>query len=167
MCYHPFGGKDWLVANGLNPQKAGSVHIYRFEDYLSTRDLWGKGGLLLHEFSHAFHDKHTVGGYSCPLVRQAYERAMEMKLYDSVCVHGIQGANGPIKAYACANCMEFWAELSVAYHCKDLQEYNKWFPHNSSQLESHDPQTFAVLEEIWNSQNLPCNCDREANQRET
>jgi hypothetical protein len=40
---------------------------------------------------------------------------MSKKLYDSVAVHGPQGKDGPIKAYACANPMEFFAELSVAY----------------------------------------------------
>jgi hypothetical protein len=40
---------------------------------------------------------------------------MASQLYDCVPVHGTQGLKGPTKAYACANCMEFFAELSVAY----------------------------------------------------
>ena len=71
-------------------------------------------------------------------------------LYSSVTVRGPQGEKGPIKAYACANCMEFWAELSVAYLCDDSSvEFNKWFPHNRAQLFTHDPHTFTVLQNLW------------------
>ncbi|CAE7797422.1 unnamed protein product, partial [Symbiodinium microadriaticum] len=79
-----------------------------------------------------------------------YERAMAEGLYGAVPVHGPQGKNGPVKAYACVNCMEFWAELSVAYLCSDtMVEYNKWFPHNRQQLKDYDPQTFVVLQKLW------------------
>ena len=86
------------------------------------------------------------------LVCQAYDLAMTRCLYDSVPVHGPQGITGPQKAYACTNCMEFFAELSVAYHWQsdDTTEYNKWFPHNRRQLQEHDPETFELLRSIWN-----------------
>ena len=73
---------------------------------------------------------------------QAYEDAMRLNLYDAVSVHGSQGLDGPIKAYACTNRMEYFAELSVAYHyhVDDLFEYNKWFPFNRCQLRSHDDE---------------------------
>lgn len=94
---------------------------------------------------------------------------MVAKRYDCVAVHGPQGAKGPIKAYACANCMEFFAELSVAFlynhdintALRDVDarkaengpvvipEYNKWFPHNASQLKSQDPATYEVLKNMW------------------
>lgn len=80
---------------------------------------------------------------------------MKAKLYDSVYVHGPQGvaADGTrttAKAYACTNCMEFFAELSVAYHYSlDEEEYNKWYPHNRMQLIKHDPASYAVLDRIW------------------
>lgn len=81
---------------------------------------------------------------------------MRAKLYDSVWVHGPQGiaADGSkitAKAYACTNCMEFFAELSVAYHYSlDAEtEYNKWFPHNRHQLRAHDSDSYAVLHKIW------------------
>jgi hypothetical protein len=166
MCYHPYGGSKWLESHGLSPIKSGSVEINRVDDYLESRELWGVGGLLLHELCHAFHDKHTPEGYGCALIRQAYDQAMKSKIYDSVSVHGKQGENGPIKAYACANCMEFWAELSVAYHWKDSRvEFNKWFPHNSVQLLAHDPHTFHLLDELWLSDDLPCNATRLARDR--
>lgn len=88
---------------------------------------------------------------------QAYNTAMKARLYDCVRVHGPQGlaADGvtPItaKAYACTNCMEFFAELSVAYHwgLDEATEYNKWFPFNRAQLLLHDPATTKVLQAEW------------------
>lgn len=92
---------------------------------------------------------------------------MRKKLYDCVAVHGLQGqasyrnaestssADGEHtrrKAYACTNCMEFFAELSTAYHyhLDERLEYNKWFPFNRAQLQQHDPSTYSILVEIWN-----------------
>ena len=93
---------------------------------------------------------------------------MEKKLYDCVPVHGPQGANGGCKAYACYNCMEFFAELSVAFHWRRDShvdgaphtcaiEYNKWFPHNYIQLKSHDIETCKVLAGAWSLEveNIP------------
>ncbi len=83
---------------------------------------------------------------------QAYNTAMERKLYELCAVHGSQGRNGAAKAYACTNCMEFWAELSVAYHwtADDGTEYNKWFPFNRAQLIAHDEASYRVLDKYWN-----------------
>ena len=56
MCFHPSGG--WLKANGMNVAKAGCIEMYQAKHYLDGRDLWGPGGLLVHELSHAYHCKH-------------------------------------------------------------------------------------------------------------
>ncbi len=109
---------------------------------------------------------------------QGYMRAMHRGLYDLVSVHGPQGEAGPMKAYACTNPMEFFAELSVAYlwkqHSLSLEstssfssatssslevvdkslpdtanEFNKWFPHNCCQLQQHDDDTFLLLDMLW------------------
>ncbi len=82
---------------------------------------------------------------------------MGKKLYDNVRVHGPQGlaADGvtsiTAKAYACTNCMEFFAELSVAYHyALDAHtEYNKWYPFNRAQLLQHDPESAETLAYEW------------------
>ena len=102
---------------------------------------------------------------------KAYETAMEKKLYDCVPVHGPQGLKGGCKAYACYNCMEFFAELSVAFHWqKDALkgdvpytcdiEYNKWYPHNFMQLKSHDIDTCKILAKMWqvNLDTIPGQC---------
>ena len=83
---------------------------------------------------------------------------MKAGLYDSVRVHGPQGGEDgtrTAKAYACTNCMEFFAELSTAYHWAPaaggdtVLEYNKWFPFNRHQLQQHDPETVVVLRKYW------------------
>jgi hypothetical protein len=105
----------------------------------------------LHEYCHAYHNKFCSGGYDCKIVREAYNTAMARKLYDCVRVHGKQGRKGPQKAYCCANCMEFFAELSVAflYRDDDTFEYNKWYPHNYAQLKTHDPDSCVMLATMW------------------
>lgn len=60
-CFHP--GSEWLVRNGMNPDKCGGVEWYDAQHYLSDCDLWGPGGLQLHELSHAWHSLHIENGY--------------------------------------------------------------------------------------------------------
>jgi hypothetical protein len=151
MCYHAREGGDWLARNGFSVQKAGSIEMYSAADFGRDHEVWGIGGSLVHEFSHAYHDKFCRDGYSNSSVKEAYSHAMVSGLYDRVAVHGSQGRNGPAKAYASVNHMEYWAELSVAYMWKenDTVEYNKWFPFNRAQLISHDPTAYCVLDELW------------------
>lgn len=153
-CYHPQLGSDWLRRMGMNTNKAGCIEMYSAAGYLDdhARGLWGAGGLVLHELSHAYHDKFCAEGYNNQDILTAFEKAMCNHLYDSVNVHGSQGRNGPIRAYACTNCMEYWAELSVAYlWCEDdVTEFNKWFPYNRRQLKEHDKDAFEVLHRLWN-----------------
>jgi hypothetical protein len=118
----------------------------------ADRNHWGPGGVLVHELSHAFHNKFCPNGFDCPEVLEAYNTAMTKRMYDCVSVHGPQGQKGGAKAYACTNAMEFFAELSTAYHfsADETTEYNKWFPHNRFQLIQHDPDSFFVLNSLWN-----------------
>lgn len=154
-CFHPVGGRGWLRQNGMSIEKEGCIELYTVEDYVASHAHWGKGGGLLHELCHAYHCKVLPDGFDNVLVREAYKTAMSKNLYDAVAVHGPQGRSGqPQKAYACANPMEFFAELSVAYLWgRDHKtEYNKWFPHNRAQLRKHDIESYRVLEAAWNRQ---------------
>lgn len=149
--YHPRDGGAWLKENGLREEKCGSIEIYNAADYLRSNNNWGVGGGLLHELAHAYHDQHCPGGFESEKIRDAYMNAMDCKLYDAVPVHGVQGKDGPVKAYACTNVMEFFAELSVAFLWREDEttEYNKWFPHNYAQLLRHDPASCELLSEAW------------------
>lgn len=150
-CFHPMGGRQWLKNNGLSIEKEGCIEFYTVDDYVATHSHWGKGGGLLHEFCHAFHNTLVPQAFDNQDIRSAYTLAMERGKYDRVAVHGPQGRKGPQRAYACANCMEFFAELSTAFLWKfdHKNEYNKWFPHNRSQLKAHDYETYRVMEKIW------------------
>ncbi|KAL7533919.1 hypothetical protein ACHAXR_005527 [Thalassiosira sp. AJA248-18] len=145
-CFHP--GSKWLRRNGMNPAKCGGVEWYDAKHYLSDCDLWGPGGLQLHELSHAWHCLHIENGYDNEDIKDVYEKAMEDGLYDCVPVHGPQGPR--CKAYACQDQMEFFAELSVAFlGGLDDREHNKWYPFNRAQLREHDPRAFAMLCRMW------------------
>lgn len=150
LCFHV--SKDWLLHHGMNPEKQGCIEIYNVIDYLRDRLLWGAGGLLLHEFSHAWHFHHLPHGYDCRNIILAYRQAMQNKLYDDVEFKTFSGfSNG--KAYASSNHVEYFAEISVAFLCvnPDLK-LNKWFPYNRSQLELHDPFGFSACLETWGSE---------------
>ena len=120
---------------------------------------WGSGGLVLHELAHAYHDKFCEEGFACPSVVAAYQEAMCCGKYDScTSVHGPQAqliADGTaVKAYACTDCKEYFAELSVSFlspadRDESKAEFNKWFPHNRQQLREHDPVAFEVLLSLW------------------
>ena len=63
-CYHAKDGQEWLSSMGCDISKAGGIEMYSTRDYLGDRSLWGAGGVLVHELSHAYHDKHIPDGYN-------------------------------------------------------------------------------------------------------
>jgi len=159
MCFHP--GAGWLESNLMHSEKSECVELYCSADYRRTREHWGVGGLLLHEFSHAYHHKGCEDGYSNKEIKECYDKAMEEGLYDKVRVHGVQGPTA--KAYACTNAMEYFAELSAAFlggtpdrqkergkdPKKGLEEFNKWYPFHRQQIKEHDPRAYELLKKIW------------------
>ncbi|KAL7569380.1 hypothetical protein ACA910_010466 [Epithemia clementina (nom. ined.)] len=161
MCFHP--GRDWLQRNRMHPQKYACVEVYCLEDYFSDCHDWGRGGVLVHELSHAYHSTCVPDGYDNAEIQACYDAAMCEGLYDCVPVHGAQGPKA--RAYACTNAMEYFAELSTAFlggidnrpdddeYDKDRpypkHEYNKWFPFNRRQLQEHDPRAYKMLQKIW------------------
>ena len=152
MCFH--GSSEWLQKNGMSTAKSGGVELYNTCKYLDDVDLWyGKGGVLLHELSHAWHNKFLKDGFDNKNIERCYTLAMEEKLYDRVKVHQHGGKTGEQRAYACTNPMEYFAELSVAYlggvDDDENLEFNKWFPFNRKKLKKHDPRAYKMLEEVW------------------
>lgn len=80
---------------------------------------------------------------------QAFDMAMCEELYDDVLCHG-HCVDVMRPAYACTNVAEFFAELSVAYLCKDdAVEYNRDYPFNCAQLMVHDHASFLAIEFVW------------------
>jgi hypothetical protein len=133
LCFHP--DRAWLERNHHMVDKAGCVEVYDVKHYLNDRQLWGPGGVLLHELSHAYHKKCLPGGYNNADIIDCYQHAMAQDLYRQVPVHGPQGPHN--RAYACQNPMEYFAELSTAFlGCpqNSRDEYNKWYPFNRAQI---------------------------------
>jgi len=187
MCYHGRRGQAWLKDNDHDEKLAGCVQLYRLDDYAGDRGVWGRGGSIVHELSHAYHDCYLRDGHENKLVAKRYDRAVHSeKLYDAVRVKGPQarprdaaerrklflhltacGCLGPIdgvarRHYAATNAAEFFAELSTAYLCRDDEDYNKWEPHNQKQLWQFDPDTCKLLERVWDGgEALDDNCDDE------
>jgi hypothetical protein len=155
MCFHVH--PDWLSRNGMSTNKCGGVEIYQAEKYLDDHGLWyGTGGGLLHELSHAWHNKFVPKGYGNEDIIACYEAAMKEKLYDCVKVHNRRGGTSQCRGYAATNAEEYFAELSVAFlggvgDDEDL-EFNKWFPFNRKQLKEHDPRAYKMLFKVWGIQ---------------
>jgi hypothetical protein len=143
-CYHP--DRNWLEENGMHPDKAKCIEINDGPKYAS--DHWGTGGVMVHELSHAYHHGMLEGGYDNKEIEECYTKAMKEGLYNCVRVKGSEGPEA--KAYACNNCMEYWAELSTAFlGGLGNEEYNKWFPFNRKQLKEHDPRAYRLLARLW------------------
>jgi hypothetical protein len=150
LCFHP--DPNWLVENGCHAEKGKCVELYDIVEYCETSEHWGPGGVLIHELSHAYHNKFLPEGYDNPEIEACYQAAMKEGLYDCVRVHGTQGPEA--RAYACQDAMEYFAELSTAFlGGLDDTEYNKWYPFNRKQLKEHDPRAYELLKRVWKIDN--------------
>ncbi|KAG7362717.1 hypothetical protein IV203_026077 [Nitzschia inconspicua] len=147
LCYHP--DQRWLIENGLHVEKYQCVEINCASFYKKDCHYWGPGGLFLHELSHAYHHSLLPDGYQNRDIEDCFQKAMKDGLYEKVQVHGPQGPTA--RAYACANAMEYWAELSTAFlgGLNKKEEFNKWYPFNRQQLKDHDPRAFDLLSRLW------------------
>jgi len=148
MCFHP--GSGWLEQNGMCKDKKECIEVYKCEEYVTDSQLWGPGGVLLHELCHAYHWKMVEDGYGNDEIKKCYQLAMEEGLYNKVQFHRSEGSDSA-RAYACENEMEYFAELSVAFLAgRDKKiEYNKWQPFNRHELKKFDPRAYNLLQKIW------------------
>lgn len=55
---------------GMRSDKAGGIEMYSAKHYLDYRGQWGVGGVMLHEFCHAYHFKHCEDGFDNDDIRQ-------------------------------------------------------------------------------------------------
>jgi len=133
--YHP--SKDWLAKNGYNPDKAKCVEIGNAKRFID----WSRSqpSMILHELAHGYHDQ--VLGFSDKRIRAAYEHAKASGIYDSVARN-----NGKHeRAYALTDDHEFFAESTEAFFGT-----NDFYPFTRAELKEYDPETFQLLEELWN-----------------
>lgn len=134
MCYHV--SRDWLIPNGYNADKEGSVEIGNARAFLEwTRTQpW----MVLHELAHGYHDQ--VHGYDDVSIIDGWNRMKTSGLYEEV--GHISGT--PRRHYALTNQMEWFAETTEAYFGT-----NDFHPYVRSELMTIDPQGFALMKTIW------------------
>ena len=140
MCYHV--SRDWLVPNGYNGDKEGTVEIGNAQAFLDwTR---GQPWMVLHELAHGYHDQ--VFGYDDEAIIEAFERSRDAGYYDQV--GHISGK--PRRHYALTNQMEWFAETTEA-----LYGTNDFHPYVRSELREVDPEGAALVQRLWSRPRIP------------
>jgi hypothetical protein len=134
MCYHV--SPDWLLANGYNPDKAGTVEIGNARAFLDWTHA--QPWMVLHELAHAYHDQ--VLGFDNEDVHAAFQAKVDSGDYEEV-LH-ISGA--PRRHYALTNDHEYFAEATEAWFGT-----NDFHPFVRAELIQVDPVGADLMERIW------------------
>ena len=136
MQYHPSAG--WLKEHGYSEQLARCAHIPDAENFLSPFENHRMPWVVLHELAHGFHDQ-TIG-FEDARVIAVWKKFCESGKYKSVLT-----SPGPMREhYGLTNQKEFFAEMTEAYFGS-----NDFYPFVTGELKQAEPETFALLEEIW------------------
>ena len=139
--YHP--GAGWLRDNGRDPVMAKGVEFTNIPDFeAETRRM---PNFALHELAHAYHDRFLPRGFGNPEIKAAYEKAKAGGKYERVERQDSEGRKRMDRAYALTDPQEYFAEGTEAYFSR-----NDFFPYNRAELEKHDPDIAALLEQLWN-----------------
>lgn len=138
--YHP--GAGWLAENGRDPAMAKAVEFTNVRVF--EEDAQRMPNFVLHELSHAYHDRFLPGGHANPEIRATYEKAKAGGTYEQVERRDAKGATRIDRAYAMTNPAEYFAETTEAYFST-----NDFFPYNRDQLKQHDPEMFELLRKLW------------------
>ena len=123
-------------SESTSPSKARGVELSNCRNFLAWTHA--QPWMVLHELAHAYHDQ--VLGFDHAGVKACYDEAMRDKRYESV-LH-INGRKQ--RHYACNNPQEYFAEMSEAYFGT-----NDFYPFTQAELKEAEPETFALLREIW------------------
>jgi len=134
-CYHP--SRDWLVANGYNPDKARSVEIANAANFLDWTHQ--QPSMVLHELAHGYHDIF-LGGYDNQEIKKAWLRAKDNGSYEKV----LHWDGKTVRAYALNNPQEYFAELSEAWFGT-----NDFYPFVRAEVQQHDPEAARLLPKLW------------------
>ena len=132
--YHP--SREWLQANGYNPDKARCVEIGNASRFIA----WSKDqpSMILHELAHAYHDQ--VLGFDNAEVVAAYEQARRAGIYEAVLY-----LNGRTQRhYALTDAKEYFAELTESFFGT-----NDFYPFVRAELKVHDPAGYGLIARMW------------------
>ena len=138
--YHP--GAGWLKDNKRDPAMARGVEFTDVRNF--ERETRRMPNFTLHELAHAYHDRVLEDGFGNVRIRESFENAKKQGLYDKVEQRFGDGRSAQVKAYAMSNPMEYFAECTEAFFST-----NDFFPFNREQLEKHDPEAVALLNDLW------------------
>ena len=136
MQYHPEAG--WLKAHGYSETLAKCVHIPGAEEFLSPFENHRMPWVVLHELAHAFHDQ-TIG-FDDERVVAAWKKFCATGKYKSV----LTSPGHRRGHYALNNAKEFFAEMNESYFGS-----NDFYPFVTGELKQAEPETFALMAEIW------------------
>ncbi len=136
MQYHPSAG--WLEKNGYSASLAKAVHIPSAARFVDKRHQHTQPWCVLHELAHAYHDQ--VLDFDHAGIREVWER------YDaSGRGRRVLHVSGRMQRhYALTNAKEFFAEMTEAYF-----GVNDFHPFVHGELKQSEPETHALLQEIW------------------
>lgn len=136
MAYHPAAG--WLIEHKMDGRMAHGVEIGNATNFLSW--TYEQPWMMLHELAHAYHYLALPQAENNSDVKAAFEAAMGAHRYDNV-----RHWDGKmVKAYATTNPMEYFAETTEAYFGS-----NDFYPFVRGELESADPDGFALMQKVW------------------
>jgi hypothetical protein len=136
MQYHPDAG--WLKEHGYSEQLAKCVHIPEVQDFLSPEENLRMPWVVLHELAHGFHDQ-TIGFEDARVI------AVWKKFRDSGKYKSVLTTSGKMREhYGLTDPKEFFAEMTECYFGS-----NDFYPFVGGELKQAEPETFALLAEIW------------------
>jgi hypothetical protein len=138
--YHPAAG--WLREHKRDPALAKAVEFTNVRIF--ERETKRMPNFVLHELSHAYHDRVLTKGFQNAEINAAFELAKTDKLYDRVEQRFGDGRSATVRAYAITSPQEYFAECSEAFFST-----NDFFPFTRSELAKHDPAMFELLKNLW------------------
>lgn len=150
--YNP--DKNWLINNGLIPEKEKAIEITNVNNYVNWTNL-NQPYMLLHELTHALY--HQKFNNNHPAVTYAYNQAIASGKYQGSSYKTNIGSYADVnyhagnnvykkvaKAYAITNQYEYFSEITEAYFGK-----NDYYPFNKEDLKNYDPIGYKTVEIIW------------------
>ena len=114
------------------------IIVHCAENYTKLSDLWALKAVL-HELGHAHHKENWPEKQ--PEIMDAWKNAIDKGLYLNV--RDEKGKTAP-KAYALANQLEYFAELTTMYFGRC-----NYSPVNRAELKKYDPVGHAMIQKMW------------------
>lgn len=122
----------------LDERWSRCIVVYCAENYTRISSVWALKSVL-HELGHAHHKENWAENQED--IKAAWQNAVDKNLYRQV-----KDDNGQVirEAYALANPMEYFAELTAIYFARC-----NYAPFNRDDLKTYDPAGHAMIQKMW------------------